>query len=65
MRTRPAWLAYAETTKAKLNALRGIKDVDAERRLILQENYEQAVTNHNYPGTIVDWEELLQAVEPA
>ena len=59
MPRKPAWLAYAEKVKARMEKLAGRKGSVAQRETIILQSLFIARTRHGYPGYLGDWENVL------
>lgn len=63
MPKKPAWLAYAEKVKAKLEKLPRKKGSVAQRENMVLQSLFVARTRHSYPGYLGDWEHVLEHVD--
>ena len=62
MPRKPAWLAYAEKVKAKMEKLPRKKQSVVQRENLILQSCFIARTRHGYPGYLGDWENVLEHV---
>ena len=63
MPRKAAWLAYAETVKARIEKLPRRKRSVAQRENIIVQSLFVARTIHGYPGFLGDWEHVLEQLD--
>ena len=63
MRTRPAWLSYAAKIKSKVEALPRSANTQARRERIVYRGYLHVKEQYSYPGTLGDWEYVVNEVQ--
>ncbi len=62
MPKKPAWLAYAEKVKAKIQKMPRTKQSVVQRENLVLHSLFIARTRHGYPGYLGDWENVLEHV---
>ena len=59
---KPAWLVLATQTKARIDRLSKRKTFFKRRCEIVHSSHDTARDKYNYPGTLLDWDYVVDAV---
>ncbi|HEX5221354.1 MAG TPA: hypothetical protein VFZ59_17450 [Verrucomicrobiae bacterium] len=59
---KPAWFAYAEKVKAKIVLLAQSSESGKNHISIALDSHQVARDKHGYPGTLSDWQYLLESL---
>ena len=63
MNKSPTWLTYAAKIKSQISRLPPRSQSKGRRERIILESHITARSEHEYPGTLIDWDYIVANIE--